>query len=416
MKARILGLLILMPSLLWSQQQITLEECYALVAKNYPMAKQSQLFDLQNTLDLEAKATEKLPQLFLSAQATYQSDVIEIPIPNSGIESLDKDQYRATVAINQLIYDGGRIDASSDLKEAQLKTRKQQLEVNLYQLKKEVNQLYFSIILSMEKEKLLIAKQNKLQSELKEVQSGIANGIILPSSEKIIKAELLKIKQKFSEIKNNKMALIASLSMLIAKDLEDSTIFIEPMIDAYLTSELSRPEMELFQQKKNEIESSEALMAKQRAPKLLGFASGGYGNPGLNMLDNSFQPFYTVGFRFDWEIFDWNANKKQRESLAIHKDIIDIDSETFKMNTNRELERKASDIQIIEDFIASDAEIVQLRKEVLKSVDAQLRNGTITTSAYLTELTNLYEDENRLATHTIQLQLAKANYNVIQGN
>lgn len=80
-----------------------------------------------------------------------------------------------------------------------------------------------------------------------------------------------------------------------------------------------------------------------------------------------------------------------------------------------ELQQQEADIHIIEDFIATDTEIIQLQKTVLKSADSQFKNGIITASAYLTELTNLYEDENRLATHTIQLQLAKANYNIIQG-
>ncbi len=415
MKARILGLLILITSLSWSQQQITLDECYVLLTKNYPLAKQSHLLEQQNALELEAIASEKLPQLVMSAQATYQSDVIEIPIPNSGIEALNQDQYRTTLSINQLIYNGGLIDASANLKAAQLKTKQQQVEVNLYQLKKQVNQLYFSILLTQEKHKLLTLKQNELQSKLKEVQSGIANGVLLPASEKILEAELVKIKQQFSEIKNNKLALIASLSTLIAQPLEETAIFQVPLIHISLSSELNRPELDYFQLKKSEIESSEVLMAKQRSPKLTGFATGGYGNPGLNMLDNSFQSFYTLGLKLDWEVFDWNSNKKQRESLAINKDLLDTDIEVFKLNTNIELQRQEADIQTIEDFIATDTEIIQLRKEVLKSAESQLKNGIITTSAYLTELTNLYEDENHLATHSIQLQLAKANYNVIQG-
>ena len=36
-------------------------------------------------------------------------------------------------------------------------------------------------------------------------------------------------------------------------------------------------------------------------------ATGGYGNPGLNMLDNSFQTFYTVGVKLYWNVFDWNT-------------------------------------------------------------------------------------------------------------
>ncbi|MGM5470857.1 TolC family protein [Flavobacteriaceae bacterium LMO-SS05] len=416
MNAKLIGILLVWSSPLWSQQHISLQECYDLVTKNYPLAKQTDLLEQQNTLELETISTEKLPQLVMSAQATYQSDVIEVPIPNSSIESLNKDQYRTTLSVNQLIYNGGLIDASSNLKSAQLKTKKQQVEVSLYQLKKQVNQLYFSILLAQEKHKLLTAKQTELQSKIKEVQSGVANGVLLPTSDQVLEAELLKIQQQFSEVNNTKIALIANLSALTAQPLQESTIFQDPLIEIQTRSELKRPELDLFQLKKEEIEYSESLLAKQRAPKLLGFATGGYGNPGLNMLDNSFQSFYTVGIKLDWNVFDWSANKKQRESLAINKDIVDTDTGVFKLNTYMELQQQEADIHTIENFIATDTEIIQLRKEVLKSAESQLKNGIITASAYLTELTNLYEDENRLATHTIQLQLAKANYNIIQGH
>jgi len=172
----------------------------------------------------------------------------------------------------------------------------------------------------------------------------------------------------------------------------------------------------LFQLKKDQIEASESIISKENSPKLIGFVNGGYGNPGLNMLDNSFQPFYTVGVKLNWNVFDWNSNKKKRKSLSINKDIIDNEVEIFTLNTNIELDQQQTEIQKLEGFIISDFEIIQLRKEVLKSAESQLKNGVITSSSYITELTNLYEDETTLSTHKIQLQLAKANYNIIKGN
>ncbi|WP_336070372.1 TolC family protein [Mesoflavibacter sp. CH_XMU1404-2] len=409
----IFAILITLPSV--AQQSITLEQCYQLVTENYPLAKQTQLLDAQNKLDKEVVSTSKLPQLSLDAQATYQSDVIEIPIPNAGIEPLNKDQYRATLSVNQLIYNGGATDATLDLKSAQLKTKQKQVEVSLYQLKQQINQLYFSILLVQESELLLNAKKEQLEVKLKEVQSGIKYGVILPSSDKVLEAELLKLSQQFKELESNKTSFIATLSSLISQPLNDSVVFQNPLVETDLQTDLARPELELFQLKKEEITTSENVLSKQNAPKLLGFATGGYGNPGLNMLDNSFQPFYTVGVKLNWNVFDWNSNKKQRESLAINKDIVENETEIFKLNTNIQLNQQQKEIDKIEEFIASDLEIINLRKEVLKSTDSQLKNGVITSSAYITELTNLYEDENTLVKHKIQLQLAKANYNVIKG-
>ena len=409
----IFAILLTLPSI--AQQSITLEECYKLVAENYPLTKQTQLLEAQNKLDKEVVSIAKLPQLSVAAQATYQSDVIEIPIPNANIQPLNKDQYRATVSVNQLIYNGGLVDASLGLKSAQLKTKQKQVEVNLYQLKQQINQLYFSILLAQESELLLNAKKEQLEAKLKEAKSGIKYGIILPSSDKVLEAELLKLSQQFKELESNKTSFIASLSSLISQPLNDSVVFQNLLVETDLQTELTRPELELFQFKKEEITTSENVLSKQNTPKLLGFATGGYGNPGLNMLDNSFQPFYTVGVKLNWNVFDWNANKKQRESLAINKDIVENETEIFKLNTNIQLNQQQKEIDKIEEFIASDLEIINLRKEVLKSTDSQLKNGVITSSAYITELTNLYEDENTLVKHKIQLQLTKANYNVIKG-
>ena len=415
MKQLVLILLLLIGWSSVAQKSITLEECYQLVTENYPLAKQSKLLDAQNKLDAEVIATSKLPQLSLDAQATYQSDVIEFPLAMSGIEPLNKDQYRATVSVNQLIYNGGATEASLDLKSAQLKTKQKQVEVSLYQLKQQLNQLYFSVLLAQESQLLLKSKKAQLEAKLKEVQSGIKYGVILPTSDKILEAELLKISQQFNALESNKATLIETLSSLISQSLHASTKFQKPFVETQLQTELVRPELELFQLKKDEIENSEKLLSKQNAPKLLGFATGGYGNPGLNMLDNSFQGFYTVGVKVNWNIFDWNANKKQRESLAINKDFIENETEIFKLNTNIALNQQKKEIDKIESFITSDLEIINLRKEVLKSADSQLKNGVITSSAYITELTNLYEDENTLVKHKIQLQLAKASYNVIKG-
>ena len=415
MKRIIIILILLFPIAIVAQQILTLQECYELATANYPLAKQSQLLAAQNQLDQDVISKLKLPQLHLDAQATYQSDVIEVPIPNAGIQPPNKDQYRATLSVNQLIYNGGATEASLNLKSAQLKSKQKQVEINLYQLKQKINQLYFSILLSQETDLLLKSKQEQLQARLQEVNSGITYGVLLPASDKVLEAELLKLKQQFTEVESNKAALIETLSQIIGQSLSASTTFQNQIVETDLKTELKRPELELFQLKKEEIEGSEALIMKQHSPKILGFATGGYGNPGLNMLDNSFQPFYVVGVKLNWQVFDWNSNKKQRESLSINKDIIDNESETFKLNTTIELNQQQKEIDKLETFITSDLEIINLRKEVLKAADSQLKNGVITSSAYITELTNLYEDENTLVKHNIQLQLAKANYKVING-
>jgi outer membrane protein TolC len=403
---------------MFSQEKLSLETCYSLLNKNYPLAKQGDLLMKQNELDLAAISTKKLPKLELGAQTTYQSDVTQMPIeiPNTTVEAPNKDQYKATLSVNQLIYNGGLIDATKKVSEANLKEQQKNLEVNLYQLKKHVNAYFFSVILFNEKTDLLQAKKTLLETKLNEVKAGIKFGVLLPTSDNVIEAELLKINQQLEEISLTKNNLIESLAKLIGSPIASDTEFENPSITTNFNTELNRPELELFQLKKEKIQSSENLLSKQNAPNLMGFATGGYGNPGLNMLDNSFETFYQVGIKLNWNIFDWNSNKKQRESLLINKDIVENQEAIFQLNTNIELHQKQTEINKLSSLINSDKEIIELRKKILKSAESQLKNGVITSSAYITEVTNLFEAENSLRTHKIEMLLEKANYNVIKGN
>ena len=416
---KIVILLMLVISLTtFGQEKLSLNDCYVLVDKNYPLAKQFDLLAQQNVLDLAVIQTEKLPKLDFSAQATYQSDVTKMPIviPNNPIVPPNKDQYKATFSATQLIYDGGLINATSEVKNATLKTQQKQVEVNLYQLKKQINLYYFSILLVQEKNLLLAAKKNQLDVKLKEVKAGIKYGVLLPTSDKVIAAELLKIEQQFIEIEQHKIYYISALSALIGKNISLNTAFQNPEITNDLSSEIHRPELDLFQLQKAQIETAEKVISKKNNPKIVSFATGGYGNPGLNMLDNSFQPYYLAGIQLNWNVFDWNSAKKEIKSLQINKDIVDNQQEIFKLSTSIELNQQISEINKITAFIQTDLQIIELRKEILATADSQLKNGVITASAYITELTNLYEAENNWSDHQIQLIMAKANYQITKGN
>jgi outer membrane protein TolC len=254
-----------------------------------------------------------------------------------------------------------------------------------------------------------------LETTLKEVKSGIKFGVLLPNSDSVLEAELLKIDQQLMEVDLNKTSLMTTLSMLIGIPVSPNITLENPEINTKLNSEIERPELALFQLQKEKLDASEQLIDKKNSPKLSGFATGGYGNPGLNMLDNSFQTYYITGIKLNWNVFDWNSTKKQRQSLQVNKEIIDSEQEVFELNTTMKLTQQQSEINKISAFIASDKEIIALRKKILETSRSQLKNGVITSSAFVTELTNLFEAENNLSTHHIQLQFAKANYNVTKG-
>ena len=396
-----------------AQQSLTLQDCYALAYKNYPIAKQIGLLQQKSDLEVDALQTGKLPKIDLVAQGSYQNQVTTIP--NPVLEPVNKDQYRANFDVNQLIYNGGLIVANTKLKEAQTKTQQQLVEVSLYQIKTRINQLFFSILLLQERKSILISKQEQLVSKIKEVNAGIKFGAILPASEKVLEAENLKIKQQLSEIQFDKKRLFENLSSLTFTTVPETTTLEKPLIITDQISQNNRPELKYFELQNQQIEASKTVVSKNNLPKINAFGIAGYGNPGLNMVDNSYQPILMVGLRANWNVFDWNKSKAEKEALTVSADIVATEKETFLLNNSLQLQEMNNEIKKSEEIIKTDTEIIDLREYVEKSANSQLKNGVITASEYLVEFTNLYEAKTNQKLHEIQLALAKANYQVTKG-
>ncbi len=398
-----------------AQQKITLQECYDLAEKNYPIAKQNNLLLQKSTFEIDALNKAKLPKIDLNAQATYQSAVTQLPIsvPNLSINALNKDQYRATLEVNQLIYNGGAIEATTKFKEVQTLTQQQLVTINLYQLKSRINYAFMMILLFQDQRALLIAKQNNINSKIAEVKSGVKNGAILPSSEQVLEAELLKLEQALTENSFQQAKEFQNLAGLTKKTFDAKTILDKPNI--IFSTAGTRPEIKLYDLQEKQIEASKVIVSKANFPKLNAFGQAGYGNPGLNMLNNSFEGFYVVGLKLNWNVFDWNKSKVDQRALDIAKEIVSTEKETFETNNQIQLNELQSEIAKMEEIIKTDSKIIQIREKVVQAFDSQLRNGVITSSDYILELNQLFDAKTNQKVHETQLELAKINYQTIRG-
>lgn len=151
-------------------------------------------------------------------------------------------------------------------------------------------------------------------------------------------------------------------------------------------------------------------------PKLSAFGQAGYGRPGLNMLDNTFQPFYTLGLSVAWNPVNWNSNKNEIQIYEANKKIIDRQKETFDKNLKVSLEKYKSDIQKYESLLKKDEELMNIRQKIVDIASSQLANGTITSTTYLTELANKNQVVLSYKTHLIQLIQAKINFLTTKGS
>lgn len=412
-------LLLLTPALIIPQVQLTLEDCYEKSRLNYPLILQKEYISKSKDYNVSNIWNGYFPQITISGQATYQSDVTALPItfPGITIDNLTKDQYKVVADVSQVIYDGGTMSSKSDLQKSIADADNQKLEIELLKLKERVNQIYFGILLLDAQIIQIEFMKSDLKASLSKLTAALENGTVIKADVDILKAELLKVNQKEIELISSRIAFIDMLGLLINQPLDESTDLVQPVNDNILPEvEINRPEIKLFSSQQNIVESQDGLTISKILPKASLFFQGGYGKPTLNMLQNQFDWFYIAGAKLSWSLSNFYSYGNEKEINEINKKSIEAQEETFLLNTNISIKQHLQEIDKLKALIVVDKEIIDIRTSVKKSAKAQLENGVITSNDFIRELNAEDTAIQNLAIHKIQLLLAQYNYKITTGN
>ena len=400
-----------------SLQKLSLAEACDLSQKNYPAVKQKDLVKQTAAISVENLQKGFLPQFSFSGQATYQSDVTKVPVslPGLSIESPSKDQYKLVADVSQLIYDGGMTKEQKALQQLNATVEDQKVEVELYKLRERINQLYLSILYLDEQLKQVDLVKDDIQTGIKRLEAQVQNGVAFKSNLNMLKAELLKTEQRSIEVKTSKKGLVDALSLFIGQELDEQVQLEKPVSAAVAADEIVRPELKLYSGQQKLIGQQEKLITAKNLPKASLFVQGGYGRPGLNMLLNEFDFFYIGGIRFNWSLGGLYTKKKEKEQVSVNKKMVEVQKETFLLNTNSLLKQQQAEIDKLQRLVTSDNEIISLRKSVTEAAKAQLENGVITANDFLKEVNAEDQARQTLITHQVQLLQAQINYQTILG-
>ncbi|HEY2721028.1 MAG TPA: TolC family protein [Chitinophagaceae bacterium] len=396
---------------------LTLSQAYDLAQKNYPAIKQKELVKQTENLTIENFQKGYLPQFTVSGQATYQSEVTGLNISFAGIniQPPSKDQYKAIADLNQTIYDGGVIRQQKKATVLNADVQQQQVEVELYQVKDRINQLYLGVLFIDEQIKQTDLVKQDLQVGLKQVQAQVNNGVAFKSNLNVLKAQLLQTDQRVIELRATRKGLIQTLALFINQQLDESVVLEKPLINLAADSTISRPELKLFTNQSELIHQQNKLIDAKNLPKASLFAQGGYGRPGLNLLKNEFDWFYIAGVRFNWSLGGLYTSKREKQLNDVNRRIVDVQRQTFLLNTSTALRQQESEIDKYKQLVATDQAIIDLRVQVKQAAVAQLENGVITADDYLREVNEEDQARQSLITHEVQLLQAEINYQTTLG-
>lgn len=365
----------------FAQSTLTIEQCQQMAKENYPLIKRYGLIERSKEYNLSNAGKGYLPQFSLSAKASYQSEVTKIPIDIQGIDikGLSKDQYSATIDITQTIWDGDVISSKKDITKASSYAEQKQLDVDMYKIVYQVNQMYFGILLLDARLKQNALLQEELQRNFDLISSYITNGIANQSDLDAIKVEQLKTVQNKTQIVSNKKAYLDMLGILIGQKLNENIILPKPNADNLtISSQVKRPELELFDAQLANLETQKKVIKAGYMPKLGLFLTGGYGKPALNMLNNDFSAYYIGGIRLSWNFGSLYTQKNDRKLIETNQDNIATSRETFLFNTSLETSQEQNEINKNKDLLKYDDDIVILRNNVKRATEAKVANGTST--------------------------------------
>ena len=401
-----------------AQKAVTLDDCLAAAMKNQPLAGQNEIYKASSSLQQKNIDNGKLPQLNLNGQATYQNEVIKLPfsVPGISMPEVPKAQYKVSLDANQLIYGGGNIDAQNSVEDYSREINQLNNDVELYKVRERINQLYFSILLSDLNAEVIKNTVTDLNSRLIKVNASVREGGMLPSTADVLQAEILKAGQRLLEVKTQKRMLVSTMQVLTGLSLNENSTFVEPGIQVDLSVYTNlRPEFGVFGLMQQKLEATKKLTVSKDLPRVYGFGTAGYGNPGYNFFKEGAAFFYTVGAKVTWNFWNWNQSSREKQILDLNSNIIENQKNAYDLANKAQVQQYLADVQKAEELIKSDEQIIELRKSITRSASSQFENGTLTATEFVTE--QLAEEQALLNQnlHKMQLLQSKAFYKAATG-
>ena len=400
-----------------SAGELTIDSCYRMARRYYPQLKRLQIIGRLEQYSVDNAARGYLPQLRLTAQGTWQTDVTKIPFefPGIDVDALSHDQYRAMLELNQTIWDGGQIRQNQADIRAGATVDRQQVEVSLYALRERVNQLYFGILLLSAQLEQNALWQRQLARNLRQVQQWQENGVATTADADAVRVEQLEARQDSVRLAGGRTAYCRMLALLIGRSqVRPEQLQMPEVREAQPPQRFdARPEMLLYDLQLQQLNTRLHGLRAGVRPQLGIFMQAAYGKPGLNMLENKFRPYVVGGVRLTWNISRLYTYRADRLQVEQRKAEVQAARQSFLLETQMEAGRADAEISQWRQMMRDDDELVRLRGNIRQAAEVKAGAGVITVTDMLREVTAEHAARKSRAEHAIRYKQAVYNLKFI---
>ena len=401
-----------------SPDTLRLPDLQGAALRRDPREAQAALLERQSRLRTENIRADRNPTLTVEGVAQYQSDVTRVPLaaPGVSIPTPPHDTYDARVVGQQRIYDPTRTSRLA-VEGAQLASAKAALATALYANRQSVNDAYFTALRSQAQLAELENSITDLQAQMNVAAARVREGAALPSEEMTIRAELLRRRQVAAEWRATQRAALDVLEDLTATRIDSGVVLGEPdvaaavaRVRAALDSVRGRPEFAQFAAARSLLERQEEARAAQDKPRVSLFGRVGYGRPGLNALNTSFDSYWLGGVQAQWSPWNWGSSSRERDAIRLQRQIVDADEAAFAAGMRRAVAQDVASIDRLVSALAADEEIIQLRERILLETRARYREGVINSAELVDRQTDVLSARVSRALHRVELAQARAHF------
>ena len=398
----------------------TLEECQLAAEANYPLIRHYGL--IEKTMELTVSNIRKrwLPQVSATAQATLQSDVTAFPDEmvelyrqmDISMEGMKKEQYRVGIDVQQTVYDGGDIKRRQEVARRQGELQSAQNRVNIYNVRKRVNEMYFSLLLVDEQIKLNEDLQHVLEGNEKKLASMLKGGTAAESDYQNVRAERLTVLQQLTSLKSQRTALVRMLSTFCGIEMREA---VKPAIPEQPEPFVNnRPELLAIDAQLRLADSQEKALDAALMPRLGVFAQGYYGYPGYNLFDDMMSRKFSwngmIGARISWNIGALYTRKNDKAKIQMQRENAEVSRERFVFDNRLEQIQQSENISRYRKLMEEDDEIIALRSSVRKAAESKLSHGIIDVNDLLKEINN--ENRARVQQTMHEIEMLKEIYDL----
>ena len=286
-----------------------------------------------------------------------------------------------------------------------------QNEVNIYNVRKRVNEMYFSLLMLDEHILLNHDLQELLAGNERKLQAMVKGGTAAESDWQSVKAERLNARQQATSLESQKRMLTAMLSTFCGIEVREVR---KPVMSVAVVQQQTvqqqtglRPELRALDAQIGLFNAQEKALNSALMPKLSVFAQGYYGYPGLNMFEDMMSHDWSlnglIGARLTWNIGALYTRKNDKAKLQLQRDLTESNREVFLFNNRLEQIQQNEEISRYQQLMADDEEIIVLRSAVRKAAESKLSHGIIDVNDLVREINQENAARVQQSIHEIEM-------------